>query len=135
MSRMSFARRNRALRLNARLINNSEVFVRKLLSAVALFAVVGCGPRAVDVTTGVEPASEVSVRFTNNLNQAVNFYIVSGGNNIFVKQVAANTVEWIPIQGFRAGTSVTLQARAVSGAPTYSRHNVVLEQTLEWSVP
>lgn len=109
--------------------------MRRLLSAVAVFAVVGCGPRAVDVTTGVEPASEVSVRFTNNLNQAVNFYIVSGGNNIFVKQVAANTVEWIPIQGFRAGTSVTLQARAVSGAPTYSRHNVVLEQTQEWSVP
>jgi hypothetical protein len=86
------------------------------------------------VGTGEQPASEVSLRVTNNLAQAINLYIRSGASDVFVKQIAGNTVEWVPIQGFRAGTSVTLLARPVSGTPTYS-HPVVLTQSVEWRVP
>ena len=109
--------------------------MRRLLTAAALAATVACGPRAVEVSTGAQPASEVAIRFTNNLSQAVNVYIASGGSNVFLKQVAANSVEWIPVQGFRAGTTVNLMARTVSGSPTYTRNNIILEQSLEWAVP
>ena len=108
--------------------------MRHLLMAAALLAAVGCGPRQVLVTTGAQPASEVSLRITNNLSQAVNVYIRSGTSDIFVKQISANTVEWVPIEGFRPGTTVTLVARPVSGSPTYSQ-TVVLEQSVEWRVP
>jgi hypothetical protein len=105
-----------------------------MLAAVLLVTGAACAPRAVAVSTGDQPASEVSLRVTNNLSQAINVYIRSGASDVFVKQVPANTVEWIPVQGFRAGTSVTLMARPVSGTPTYTR-STVLAQTVEWSVP
>lgn len=101
-----------------------------LLVAVAT----ACGPRPVAVSTGAQPTSEVSLRVTNNLSQAINAYIRSGSSDIFLKQIAANTVEWVPVQGFRVGTSVTLLARPVSGSPTYSQ-TVTLGQTVEWRVP
>lgn len=105
-----------------------------LLAAVLLVTGAACAPRTVAVSTGEQPSSEVSLRVTNNLSQAINVYIRSGASDVFVKQVAANTVEWVPIQGFRAGTSVTLMARPVSGSPTYTR-SIVLEQTVDWRVP
>lgn len=108
--------------------------MRHLLLAAALFTATACGPRQVLVTTGAQPASEVSLRVTNNLSQAINVYIRSGSSDIFVKQISANTVEWVPIEGFRPGTTVTLLARPVSGTPTYSQ-SVVLEQSVEWRVP
>jgi len=112
-----------------------EVQVRTILLAAALLVSgAACAPRAVTVSTGDQPASEVSLRVTNDLSQAINVYIRSGASDVFVKQVAANTVEWVPVQGFRAGTSVTLVARPVSGSPTYTR-SIVLSQTVEWRVP
>lgn len=108
--------------------------MRQILLAAVLFTATACGPRQVLVTTGAQPASEVSLRVTNNLSQAVNIYIRSGSSDIFVKQISANTVEWVPIEGFRPGTTVTLVARPVSGSPTYSQ-TVVLEQSVEWRVP
>jgi hypothetical protein len=108
--------------------------MRHLLLAAVLFTAAGCGPRQVLVTTGPQPESEISIRVTNNLSQAVNFYIRSGASDIFVKQISANSVEWVPVEGFRPGTTVTLVARPVSGTPTYS-HAVVLEQSMEWQIP
>lgn len=109
--------------------------MRSLLLGVLLTsALASCAPRAVAVSTGEQPASEVALRVTNNLSQAINVYIRSGASDIFVKQIAANTVEWVPVQGFRAGTTVTLLARPVSGSPTYSQ-SVVLSQSVEWRVP
>ena len=104
------------------------------LAAALLISATACAPRAVTVSTGEQPASEVSLRVTNNLSQAINVYIRSGASDIFVKQIPANTVEWVPVQGFRAGTSVTLMARPVSGTPTYTQ-SVVLDQSVEWRVP
>jgi hypothetical protein len=103
--------------------------------AVVVAATSACGPRQVEVTTGAQPAAVVSLRFTNNLTQAVNLYVTSAGTDIFLKQVAANTVEQVPVQGLAAGTTVTLKARTVDGTRTYTRDNITLASTYDWRVP
>jgi hypothetical protein len=106
-----------------------------LLLAAFAIATTACGPRQVEVTTGAQPAADVTVRFTNNLTQAVNLYVTSGGTDVFLKQVAANSVEVVPVRGVAAGTTVTLKARTVDGTRTYSRDNVSLASNYEWRVP
>jgi hypothetical protein len=105
-----------------------------LLMAAAL-TMAACGPRQVEVTTGPQPAADVSIRFTNNLTQAVNLYVTSGGTDVFLKQVAASSVEVVPVRGLTAGQTVTLKARTVDGARTYSRDNIYLSSNYEWRVP
>ena len=102
--------------------------------AIAL-TLTACGPRQVEVTTGPAPAADVSVRLTNNLSQAVNLYVTSGGTDVFLKQVAANGVEVVPVRGIAAGTTVTLKARTVDGTRTYTRDNIYLSANYEWRVP
>lgn len=109
-----------------------------LIASLALIVAAttsACGPRQVEVTTGAQPAADVSVRFTNNLTQAVNLYVTSGGTDVFLKQVSANSVEMVPVRGLAAGTTVTLKARTVDGTRTYSRDNVALSSNYEWRVP
>ena len=105
-----------------------------LLAALAISAT-ACGPRQVEVSTGAQPAADISIRFTNNLTQAVNLYVTSGGTDVFLKQVAASSVEVVPVRGLAAGTTVTLKARTVDGTRTYSRDNVYLAANYEWRVP
>ena len=105
-----------------------------LLTALTISAT-ACGPRQVEVTTGAQPAADISIRFTNNLTQAVNLYVTSGGTDIFLKQVAASSVEVVPLHGITAGQVVTLKARTVDGTRTYSRDNVSLAANYEWRVP
>jgi hypothetical protein len=109
----------------------------RLLSGIfaLTIAISACGPRQVEVTTGAQPAADVSIRFTNNLTQAVNLYVTSGGTDVFLKQVSANSVEIVPVRGITAGTTVTLKARTVDGTRTYSRDNVYLGANYEWRVP
>ena len=107
---------------------------RYLLVAAALFTS-ACGPRQVEVTTGAQPAADISIRLTNNLSQAVNLYVTTGGTDVFLKQVAANGVEVVPVKGINAGTTVTLKARTVDGTRTYTRDNVYLSSNYEWRVP
>lgn len=102
---------------------------------MALVAAMAACARAVSVETGPQPASEVALRVTNNLSQAVNVYISRGTSDVFMKQIGGNTVEWVPVQGFAAGSNVTLKARTVDGARTYTRDNVVLGSSVEWTVP
>ena len=107
-----------------------------LLASLALMmSASACGPRQVEVTTGAQPAADVSIRLTNNLTQAVNLYVTSGGTDVFLKQVSANSVEVVPVRGLTAGTTVTLKARTVDGTRTYSRDNVYLGANYEWRVP
>ena len=108
-----------------------------LIASLALMvaATSGCGPRQVEVTTGAQPAADVTLRFTNNLTQAVNLYVTSGGTDVFLKQVVANTVEMVPIRGLAAGTTVTLKARTVDGTRTYTRDNISLVSSYDWRVP
>lgn len=110
--------------------------LRILTAIVVATTVVGCGPRQVQVETGTPTSNEVALRVTNNLSQAVNVYISSGTTtDIFVKQIGANSSEWVPVQGFSAGSMVTLRARTVDGARTYTKNNVMLESMYEWRVP
>ena len=110
--------------------------MRTLLVSLAIAATMtACAGRHVEVRTGPTPAADVSLRFTNNLSQAVNVYLTTGGSDTFLKQVAANSVEVLPISGFAAGTTVTLKARTVDGTRTYSRDNVQLASNYEWRVP
>jgi len=106
-----------------------------LASLALLISTSACGPRQVEVTTGAQPAADVSIRFTNNLTQAVNLYVTSGGTDVFLKQVSANSVEVVPVRGITAGTTVTLKARTVDGTRTYSRDNIYLGANYEWRVP
>ena len=105
------------------------------LALVMAVSVAACGSRQVEVTTGAQPAADISVRFTNNLSQAVNVYVTTGGTDVFLKQVAANSVEVLPVAGISAGTTVTLKARTVDGTRTYTRDNVYLASNYEWRVP
>jgi predicted secreted protein len=72
---------------------------------------------------------------TNNLTQAVNVYAESAGNDILLKQVAANSTELLQVSGVASGASVTLKARTVDGTRTYSKPNVTLTGTYNWQVP
>lgn len=112
--------------------------MKMLIASLALVVAAttsACGPRQVEVTTGAQPAADVSIRFTNNLTQAVNLYVTSAGTDIFLKQVAANGVEMVPVHGLAAGTTVTLKARTVDGTRTYTRDNIVLASSYDWRVP
>src|SRR5688572_31977224 len=97
-----------------------RALVTSLAMAVTL-AATGCAGRQVEVTTGPQPAADVSVRLTNNLSQAVNVYVTTGGTDVFLKQVSANSVEVMPVVGIPAGTTVILKARTVDGTRTYTR--------------
>ncbi len=105
----------------------------------AVLALSGCGAmgggRQIEVRTGPSVQADVSVHLTNNLTQAVNFYVVSGGSDIFVKQVGSNSTENVPILGVAAGSTVTLKAVTVDGSRTYTRDNVALNGVYEWKVP
>ncbi|HET7456081.1 MAG TPA: hypothetical protein VFJ74_00390 [Gemmatimonadaceae bacterium] len=114
--------------------------MKRHLSILALAAAAtlsACGPRQVEVRTGASPdaAASVGVRVTNNLSQGVNVYVVNGGNDMFLRQVAANSSETLDVRGVAAGTSVTLKATTVDGTRTYTKENVVLSGTYVWQVP
>lgn len=109
--------------------------MRGLMVSLSIFALAACGGRQVEVRTGPEPAPEVALQVTNNLSQPVNVYVVSGGNDIFVKQVAANSVDQVPVAGVPAGATVNLRAVTVDGTRTYTKNNVTLSSTYQWRLP
>ena len=107
-----------------------------MLLALALAVTTACGPRQVEVRTAPTTTSEQAVQVTNNLSQAVNVYVTTpGSGEIFLRQVPANTVEKVPVQGVAAGTSVTFKAVTVDGARTYQSRNVGLSGLFVWGVP
>jgi len=105
-----------------------------LALALAATAVSACGPRTVEVRSSPSNAA-VRLAFTNNHTQAVNVYVVSGGNEIFVRQIGAGATETVPVAGVGVGTSVMLRAVAVNGQKNWEKRNVVLEATTPWQVP
>ena len=109
--------------------------MRSILAGFLIAIVAACGARQVEVRSGPRPTSEVSVRVQNNLSQGVNVYVVSGGQDMFLRQVNANSAETLPVQGVASGSSVTLRATTVDGRNTYTRENVVLNGTFNWTVP
>ncbi len=108
----------------------------KALAAVLMLALVtACGPRQVDVQTGPQEASTMSLSVSNNANQAVNVYVVSGGNPIFVGQVSGNSTQTLSVSGVASGAVVSLQARTTDGTKTYTKDNVSLSGAYAWQVP
>ena len=105
--------------------------VAGVLIAVATAA---CGPRNVEVRTSPAKA-ETSVRVTNTLGQAVNVYVLSGENEIFLRQVPANAEARLPVPGVAAGSTVRLRAVTIDGSRTYTSDSVVLQGTYPWRVP
>ena len=65
----------------------------------------------------------------------MNVYVSLSGTDTFLRQVAANSSATFPVQGFAAGSSVTLKAVTVDGARTYQRQNVVLTGTYVFPLP
>ena len=111
---------------------------RAALLALALMTATAtaCGGRAAEVRTAPVATSELSVQVTNNLSQAVNVYATpSGGSELFLRQVPANTVERVPVQGVASGTKVTFKAVTVDGSRTYGSRDVSLTGLYVWSVP
>lgn len=109
---------------------------RAALFALALAAATACGGRAVEVRTAPTTATEMSVQVTNNLSQAVNIYATAtGSSELFLRQVPANTVEKVPVQGIASGAKVTFKAVTVDGSRTYQSRDVALTGLYVWSVP
>ncbi|HUQ99113.1 MAG TPA: hypothetical protein VM166_06630 [Gemmatimonadaceae bacterium] len=109
--------------------------MRNLMLSLSIFALAGCAGRQVEVHTGPEPVTDVALHVTNNLSQSVNVYVVSGGNDIFLKQVGSNSVEHIPVSGVAAGSTVNLRAVTVDGTRTYTKNNVTMNSLYEWRLP
>jgi len=113
--------------------------VRASLLSLVLVAAVACGPRQVEVRTApTTPATATpSVQLTNNLSQAVNVYVVSGGGGeLFLRQVPANTAETVPVSGLATGSPVTFKAVTVDGSRTYQSRTAPLSAAaFLWSVP
>ena len=103
---------------------------------VALLALMmGACSRTVQVRTGTEPQGGVSLSVTNNSSQAMNVYVSSGGNDIFVGQVAPNSTQQLKVSGVASGSTVALKATTADGARTYRRDNVTLSENYSWTVP
>ena len=112
--------------------------VRVSFVAVAL-ALGSCGPRQVEVRTAPESTSTSAapaVQLTNNLSQAINVYVnVSGGTEMFLRQVPANTAEKVPVSGVANGSTVSFKAVTVDGSRTYQSRQAPLSPLFTWSVP
>lgn len=109
--------------------------MRGLLTLLLVIVVGACAGRKVEVGTGPTPASGVALNVSNTLSQAVNVYVTSGGADILVGQVPANTTRAIAVNGVSVGSTVSLRAVVVDGTRTYKRDNVVLSESYAWTLP
>lgn len=109
--------------------------MRALLAGILLAVAAGCGKRQVNVETGPPATTAITLHFTNNDNSAVNVYVVNQGTDIFLKQVAANTTEDIPVAGVASGSQVRLKATRTDGTKTYTSDPMPLSTSAMWRVP
>ena len=110
--------------------------MRALLMGFALLAATAaCGPRQVEVGSGAPTQAEVMLNVRNNFSQAVSVYVVQGGNPMFVKLVAANAQETVPVPGVASGSTVTLRGTLADGSRTVEKAGVTLSGTYSWTIP
>ncbi len=109
--------------------------MKAIFAALMMVAVLACGPRQVDMTPGPDTGPDATLRVTNNFTQAVNVYVIQGGSEMLVGQVAANAIQEFPVRGITGTQRVDLRARTVDGTRTWDRNNVTLTGTYEWRVP
>jgi len=112
-----------------------KVATRVVVLALAL-GVAACGQRQVEVRTAPTTNTDQAVQVNNTLSQAVNIYITpQGGSELFLKQVPANTIDRVAVQGVAAGTTVVFKAVTIDGSRTYQSRNVVMSGLFVWPVP
>ena len=109
--------------------------MRALLAGILLVATIACGKRQVNVETAPRTTAAVTLNFTNNDASAVNVYVVNSGTDVFLKQVAANSTEAMPVPGIAAGTQVQLKATRTDGSKTYTSDPITLTASSNWRVP
>ncbi len=110
--------------------------LRASLLALCFASVTACTQRQVEVRTAPSTVTEQGVQVTNNLSQAVNVYVTSNGSGEqFLRQVPANTVERVPVQGVARGVNATFKAVTVDGSRTYQSRSVPLSGLFAWNVP
>jgi hypothetical protein len=113
--------------------------VKASLLALSFALATACGPRQVEVRTApttTSTQSNPSVQLTNNLSQAVNVYVIAtGSSEMFLRQVAANSVETLPVAGVAKGSNVQFKAVTVDGSRTYQSRSAPLSTLFLWSVP
>jgi hypothetical protein len=109
--------------------------MKALLAGMMLAVTLACGGRQVNVETAPKTSAAVTLHFTNNDNSAVNIYVVNAGTDLFLKQVAANSTEDVPVAGIASGTQVRLKATRTDGSKTYTSDPMALNATTTWRVP
>ncbi len=107
----------------------------RILTVVLLAASLAACNRSVEVGSAPSPSSGMAVHLTNNASQAVNAYVTSGGSDVFLGQVGANSVKTLAVSGVSSGSTVTLKAKTADGARTYTKDNVTLSASTDWTVP
>jgi hypothetical protein len=107
----------------------------RMLTVVLLAASLAACNRTVEVGSAPSPSSGMAVHLTNNASQAVNAYVTSSGSDVFIGQVGANSVKTLSVSGVSSGSSVTLKAKTADGARTYTKDNVSLTSSTDWTVP
>jgi hypothetical protein len=91
--------------------------------------------RKVEVNSAPAPASGMAVHLTNNASQAVNAYVTLSGSDVFIGQVAPNSAKTLNVSGVAPGSVVILKARTADGSRTYTKDNVTLSSSYDWTVP
>jgi predicted polyphosphate/ATP-dependent NAD kinase len=113
--------------------------MKRICAALAVAAITAFSSSACSRTVQVRTApttAEATIHFTNNLPQAVNVYVVQSGTETFVRQVAANTTENLPVRGIPQGSQVVLRAVTVDGKSQFdSQTPMALTSTTTWRVP
>jgi hypothetical protein len=109
--------------------------MRAFVASVLLAVTIACGGRKVKVETAPKASPSVTLHFTNNDNYAVNVYVVNAGTDLFLKQVAPNSTEELPVAGIASGTQVRLKATRTDGSKTYTSDPMPLSATTTWRVP
>ncbi len=107
----------------------------KAIAMLLMVAVLGCGPRQVDMTPGPDTGPDATLRVTNNHVQAVNVYVVQAGSEMLVGQVPATSTRDLPVRGISTISATTLRARSTDGTRSWERSDVYLSGTYEWRVP
>ena len=106
-----------------------------LIGAVMLAAATACGGRQVEVQTGTAPAATATLHVANNMSQPIRVYVVSGGSDIFLKEVPSRGSEGLSVTGVAAGSVVTLKAVTADGTRTVTKDGVMLTSSYHWEVP
>lgn len=102
---------------------------------VALLVLSTACSRQVVVETAPAAQSTASLKVTNTTSQAVSVYVTGAGPELFLKSVAANSTEVIPVPGIASGSTVRLRATLADGSRSYTKDGVVLSGVYDWNVP